>query len=254
VRLRVLEDAGRSAVPFTTGLLLGIGENLAERVDTLFAIRKVSRQYGGIQEVIVQNFRAKPDTAMRGMPDVEATELAATVAVARLILGPKMRIQAPPNLIGGEFGLLLRAGIDDWGGVSPLTPDHVNPEKPWPQLDELASHTAAAGFELAERLPIYPEYVTRGEPWLDPRILPHVEALADDRGLAAPDSALVGRPWQEPEVVLVESGRTDLNTTIDTVGRTDDRRDDFDSVYGDWDELRDQVAAMPVTALPCLSL
>ena len=250
VRLRVLEDAGRSNVPFTTGLLLGIGENLAERVDTLFAIRKVSRQYGGIQEVIVQNFRAKPDTAMRGMPDVEAEELAATVAVARLVLGPKMRIQAPPNLIGGEFGLLLRAGIDDWGGVSPLTPDHVNPEKPWPQLDELESHTRAAGFELAERLPIYPEYVTRGEPWLDPRILPHVTALASDTGLAAPDASLVGRPWQEPEVVLVESGRTDLNTTIDTEGRTDDRRDDFDSVYGSWDELRDQVAAMPVGAAP----
>ncbi|MDQ3788659.1 MAG: 7,8-didemethyl-8-hydroxy-5-deazariboflavin synthase CofG, partial [Actinomycetota bacterium] len=134
VRLRVLEDAGRSAVPFTTGLLLGIGETLAERVDTLFAIRKVARQYGGIQEVIVQNFRAKPDTAMRGMPDVEAQELAATVAVARLVLGPKMRIQAPPNLIAGEFELLLRAGIDDWGGVSPLTIDHVNPERPWPQL------------------------------------------------------------------------------------------------------------------------
>mgnify|MGYP000644897494 CR=1 FL=1 len=115
VRLRVLEDAGRSAIPFTTGILIGIGETLAERVDSLFAIRRVARAYGGIQEVIVQNFRAKPDTAMRGMPDAEATELAATVAVARLVLGPKMRIQAPPNLIGGEFELLLRAGVDDWG-------------------------------------------------------------------------------------------------------------------------------------------
>jgi FO synthase len=245
VRLRVLEDAGRSAVPFTTGILLGIGETLAERVDSLFAIRKVSRQYGGIQEVIIQNFRAKPDTAMRGMPDVEARELAATVAVARLVLGPKMRIQAPPNLIAGEFELLLRAGIDDWGGVSPLTIDHVNPERPWPQLDELTKHTQAAGFELAERLPIYPEYVTRGEPWLDPRVAPHVAALADAAGLAAPDAVIAGRPWQEPEVALVESGRTDLHATIDTVGRTDDRRDDFDSVYGDWEELRQQVAAMP---------
>jgi FO synthase len=245
VRLRVLEDAGRSAVPFTTGILLGIGETLAERVDSLFAIRKVSRQYGGIQEVIIQNFRAKPDTAMRGMPDVEARELAATVALARLVLGPKMRIQAPPNLIAGEFELLLRAGIDDWGGVSPLTIDHVNPERPWPQLDELTKHTQAAGFELAERLPIYPEYVTRGEPWLDPRVAPHVAALADASGLAAPDAVIAGRPWQEPEVALVESGRTDLHATIDTVGRTDDRRDDFDSVYGDWEELRQQVAAMP---------
>jgi FO synthase len=245
VRLRVLEDAGRSAVPFTTGILLGIGETLAERVDSLFAIRKVARQYGGIQEVIIQNFRAKPDTAMRGMPDVEAKELAATVAVARLVLGPKMRIQAPPNLIAGEFELLLRAGIDDWGGVSPLTIDHVNPERPWPQLEELEKHTRAAGFELAERLPIYPEYVTRGEPWLDPRVAPHVAALADAAGLADPAATITGRPWQEPEVALVSSGRTDLHASIDTEGRTSDRRDDFDSVYGDWEELRQQVIAMP---------
>ena len=245
VRLRVLEDAGRTNVPFTTGILLGIGETLAERVDSLFAIRRVARQYGSIQEVIVQNFRAKPDTAMRGMPDVEAAELAATVAVARLVLGPKMRIQAPPNLIAGEYELLLRAGIDDWGGVSPLTIDHVNPERPWPRLDELATHTSAAGFELAERLPIYPEYVTRGEPWIDPRVAPHIAALADPSGLARPDAPIVGGPWQEPEVALVSSGRTDLNTTIDTTGRTEDRREDFDSVYGDWEELRGRVVALP---------
>lgn len=242
VRLRVLEDAGRSAIPFTTGILIGIGETLAERVDSLFAIRRVARAYGGIQEVIIQNFRAKPDTAMRGMPDAEATELAATVAVARLILGPKMRIQAPPNLIGGEFELLLRAGIDDWGGVSPLTPDHVNPEKPWPALDSLREHTAGAGFSLAERLPIYPEYVLRGEPWLDPRIRGHIDALADPAtGLAIEGAHPVGRPWQEPEVALTSSGRTDLHTAIDTEGRTADRRDDFDSVYGDWEELRERV-------------
>ncbi|PKW16826.1 bifunctional FO biosynthesis protein CofGH [Saccharopolyspora spinosa] len=246
VRLRVLEDAGRSNVPFTTGILLGIGETLAERVDSLFAIRKVARQYGGIQEVIVQNFRAKPDTAMRRMPDLEAEELAATVAVARLVLGPKMRIQAPPNLIAGEYELLLRAGIDDWGGVSPLTLDHVNPERPWPQEETLAEHTAAAGFTLAERLPIYPEYVLRGEPWLDPRIAGHVTALADPAtGLAAPGSLPAGRPWQEPEVALVSSGRTDLHDSIDTEGRASDRREDFDSVYGDWEVLRSQVAPIP---------
>ena len=248
VRLRVLADAGRNSVPFTTGILLGIGETLAERVDSLFAIRKVARQYGGIQEVIVQNFRAKPDTAMAKMPDVEAEELAATVAVARMVLGPKMRIQAPPNLIGDEFELLLRAGIDDWGGVSPVTPDHVNPERPWPALDELTARTEAAGFRLAERLPIYPEYVLRGEPWLDPRVATHVTALVDpDTGLVAPGRTVTGRPWQEPEVALVDSGRTDLHATIDTTGRTTDRRDDFDSVYGDWEELRQQVAAMPTT-------
>ncbi|HEY7592325.1 MAG TPA: bifunctional FO biosynthesis protein CofGH [Actinophytocola sp.] len=249
VRLRVLEDAGRSNVPFTTGILIGIGETPAERVDSLFAIRRVARQYGGIQEVIVQNFRAKPDTAMAGMADVEAAELAATVAVARLVLGPKMRIQAPPNLIGGEYSLLVRAGVDDWGGVSPLTIDHVNPERPWPGLDELTEHTSAAGFRLAERLPIYPEYVRRGEPWLDPRVAGHVAALADPvTGLAVPGATPVGRPWQEPEVALADSGRTDLHASIDTVGRTGDRRDDFDSVYGDWEELRARVTSLPSRA------
>ncbi|WP_425428221.1 bifunctional FO biosynthesis protein CofGH [Actinokineospora auranticolor] len=247
VRLRVLEDAGRSSVPFTTGVLIGIGETLADRVESLFEIRRVSRQYGGIQEVIIQNFRAKPDTAMRGMPDAEAEELAATVAVARVVLGPRARVQAPPNLIGGEFDLLVRAGIDDWGGVSPLTPDHVNPERPWPQIETLAERTAAAGFRLAERLTIYPEYLR--EPWLDPRLAAHVSALADpSTGLAVEDAPVVGRPWQEPEVALVDSGRTDLHASIDTVGRTADRRDDFDSVYGDWEELRGQVAA-PASAV-----
>ncbi|MDZ5442078.1 bifunctional FO biosynthesis protein CofGH [Micromonospora sp. 4G57] len=236
VRLRVLDDAGRVGVPFTTGILIGIGETLAERVDALFAIRRAQREYGHLQEVIVQNFRAKPDTAMRGMPDAELHDLAATVAVARVLLGPRARIQAPPNLIEGEYDLLLRAGIDDWGGVSPVTPDHVNPERPWPQLDELARHTATAGFALRERLTIYPEYVRAGDPWLDPRLLPHVTALADPAtGLAVESAGPVGRPWQEPEEVF--GGRTDLHVTIDTAGRTDDRRGDFDSVYGDWSEV-----------------
>src|SRR5579864_8431054 len=182
VRLRVLEDAGRSAVPFTTGILIGIGETLDERVDSIFAIRGVAREYGGVQEVIVQNFRAKPDTKMRRVPDAGLEDLAATIAVSRLLLGPAMRIQAPPNLIGEEYGLILAAGIDDWGGVSPLTPDHVNPERPWPQIDELASRTAAAGFTLRERLTIYPPYIR--EPWLDPRVAAHVAALADQIGRA----------------------------------------------------------------------
>ncbi|WP_030486798.1 bifunctional FO biosynthesis protein CofGH [Micromonospora chokoriensis] len=240
VRLRVLDDAGRVGVPFTTGILIGIGETPAERVDALFAIRRAHREYGHLQEVIVQNFRAKPDTAMRGMPDAELHDLAATVAVARLLLGPKARIQAPPNLIAGEYDLLLRAGIDDWGGVSPLTPDHVNPERPWPQIEELARHTALAGFTLRERLTIYPEYVRAGDPWLDPRLLPHVNALADPSTGMAVESALPqGRPWQEPEEVF--GGRVDLHATIDTTGRTDDRRGDFDSVYGDWAEVAGKV-------------
>ncbi|TDC30716.1 bifunctional FO biosynthesis protein CofGH [Micromonospora sp. KC213] len=242
VRLRVLDDAGRVGVPFTTGILIGIGETPAERVDAIFAIRRAHREYGHLQEVIVQNFRAKPDTAMRGMPDAELHDLAVTVAVARVLLGPKARIQAPPNLIEGEYDLLLRAGIDDWGGVSPLTPDHVNPERPWPHLDELARHTEKSGFMLRERLTVYPEYVLAGDPWLDPRLLPHVSALADpETGLAVESARPVGRPWQEPDETY--GGRTDLHATIDTTGRSADRRGDFDSVYGDWAEVAGKVSA-----------
>src|SRR5215468_2221917 len=254
VRLRVLEDAGRSAVPFTTGILIGIGETPAERADSIFAIRGVAREYGGVQEVIVQNFRAKPDTKMRAMPDAELDDLAATIAVTRLLLGPSARIQAPPNLIAGQYPLILAAGIDDWGGVSPLTPDHVNPERPWPQLDDLAAQTAAAGFELRERLTIYPGY--QREPWLDPRLAGHVAALADQAtGLAEPDARPSGRPWQEPDGGWGDaSGRTDLHVTIDTTGRAADRRADFAEVYGDWTEIGARIdpAARPAAsgALP----
>ena len=245
VRLRVLEDAGRSNVPFTTGILIGIGETRAERADSIFAIRKVAREYRGIQEVIVQNFRAKPDTKMRDTPDAELDDLAATIAVTRLVLGPKARIQAPPNLVGDQHDLILRAGIDDWGGVSPLTPDHVNPERPWPAIDELAARTAAAGFTLRERLTIYPPYIR--EPWLDPRLAAHVAALADPAtGLADEAAVPHGRPWQEPDGGLAEwasAGRTDLHVSIDTTGRTHDRRDDFAEVYGDWNEIAERAVA-----------
>jgi FO synthase len=251
VRLRVLEDAGRSSVPFTTGILIGIGETLAERADAIFAIRQVAREYGGVQEVIVQNFRAKPDTRMRSAPDAELDDLAATIAVARLVLGPAARIQAPPNLIGDQYQLILRAGIDDWGGVSPLTPDHVNPERPWPHLDDLAAQTAGGGFELRERLTIYPGYLR--EPWLDPRLAGHVAALADPAtGLADPDARPRGLPWQEPDggwgEALAGTGRTDLHVTIDTDGRTADRRQDFAEVYGDWDEVRGRIAPAAAAA------
>ncbi|ALO94433.1 FO synthase [Streptomyces hygroscopicus subsp. limoneus] len=243
VRLRVLEDAGRSSVPFTSGLLIGIGETYEERAESLFALRKVSRAYHGIQELIIQNFRAKPDTAMRGMPDAELDDLVATVAVARHIMGPSACLQAPPNLVDAEYERLIGAGIDDWGGVSPLTIDHVNPERPWPQIDELTERSRAAGFELRERLCVYPEFVRRGEPWLDPRLRPHVSALADPvTGLALPDAPVTGRPWQEPEEVFTATGRTDLHTSIDTEGRTGDRRADFDEVYGDWEALREAAA------------
>ena len=242
VRLRVLEDAGRSNVPFTTGILIGIGETLAERAESVFAIRKVAREYGGIQEVIVQNFRAKPDTKMRDVPDAELDDLAATIAVTRLIFGAKARIQAPPNLVGAQYDRILRAGIDDWGGVSPLTPDHVNPERPWPDIDDLAAHTAKAGFTLRERLTIYPPYIR--EPWLDPRLARHVAALADPAtGLAADGAAPRGLPWQEPDggwAQRASAGRTDLHVTIDTTGRTHDRREDFAEVYGDWKEVAER--------------
>ena len=243
VRLRVLEDAGRSNVPFTTGILIGIGETLAERADSIFAIRKVSREYNGIQEVIVQNFRAKPDTKMRDVPDAELEDLAATIAVTRLVLGPKARIQAPPNLVGDQHQLILDAGIDDWGGVSPLTPDHVNPERPWPHIDDLAQLTAGAGYALTERLTIYPPYIR--EPWLDPRLARHVAALADPAtGLAREAALPQGLPWQEPDGGWGESsGRIDLHVSIDTIGRTHDRREDFSEVYGDWELLSERAVA-----------
>jgi FO synthase len=250
LRLRVLEDAGRLSVPFTTGILVGIGETLAERAESLFDLRRIARAYGGVQEVIVQNFRAKPDTAMRGEPDAGRGEYLATVAVARLVLGPRMRVQAPPNLSDpDELAGLLAAGVDDWGGVSPLTPDHVNPERPWPHLQDLADRTAAAGFELRERLTVHPEYVRLGEPWLDPRVAPHVQALAEPGSLLAREGAVpTGLPWQEPDggydaFAAGGAGRVDLHVEVDSVGRTGDRRGDFTEVYGDWDAVREHAAA-----------
>ncbi len=254
VRLRVLEDAGRHSIPFTSGLLVGIGETLEERADTIFALRRTSRAYGAIQEVIVQNFRAKPDTAMRHVDDLDLAEYRAAIAVTRLVLGPKARVQAPPNLVDlTECRLLLEAGVDDWGGVSPLTPDHVNPERPWPSLDRLRELTAECGFELKARLTVHPEYVVgtlqRGEPWLDPRVAGHVAALAGPDGLAVPGIRPTGRPWQEPDGGFESLGRTDLHAAVDTEGRTDDRRGDFTSVYGDWDEVK---AAAATTGTPAV--
>ncbi|HEX9231982.1 MAG TPA: bifunctional FO biosynthesis protein CofGH, partial [Jatrophihabitantaceae bacterium] len=238
IRMRVLDDAGRLSIPFTTGILVGIGENREERAESILAIRHTAREYGAIQEVIVQNFRAKDDTAMRNEPDLDLDEYVATIAVTRLLLGPAMRVQAPPNLVDlAECGRLLDAGIDDWGGVSPLTPDHVNPERPWPQIDALRGITAEHGFALRERLTAHPHYVRAETPWLDPRIVPHVRALADAAGLAEESVTPQGIPWQEPDAEWVSSGRIDLQAAVDTEGRTDDRRSDFDEVYGDWTEI-----------------
>lgn len=247
VRLRVLEDAGRLSIPFTTGLLVGIGETLAERAETIFALRATVKAYGSVQEVIVQNFRAKPDTAMRHVDDLGLEEHRAAIAVTRIVLGPRVRVQAPPNLVDlAACRALIEAGVDDWGGVSPLTPDHVNPERPWPSVDRLRDITAQCGFELRPRLTVHPEYVRAGEPWLDPRVSSHVAALAvatgPMAGLAEPGVTPVGLPWQEPDGgyagLVGGTGRTDLHTAVDTEGRTDDRRSDFADVYGDWDTVK----------------
>jgi len=181
-RLRTIEEAGKQLVPFTTGLLIGIGESTEDRVDTLFAIRELHRGYGHIQEVIVQNFRTKPDIPMRDWPEPTRGEMLRTVAVARLLM-PEVNLQAPPNLSAPYYDELLDAGINDWGGVSPLTPDFINPEKPWPHLAQLQSRTESKGYTLRLRLPVYPEFVTAAT--TRPGLLSErVRAAADREGYA----------------------------------------------------------------------
>ncbi|CAN5480912.1 bifunctional FO biosynthesis protein CofGH [soil metagenome] len=249
VRLRTLTDAGRLSIPFTTGLLVGIGETLTERAETIHAIRKSHKEFGHIQEVIVQNFRAKDHTAMAATPDTDIDDFVATIAVARLVLGPGMRIQAPPNLVSRQECLaLIGAGVDDWGGVSPLTPDHVNPERPWPALDELAAVTAEGGYDLVERLTAQPRYVQAGSAWIDPRVRAHVTALADPETGWARDVNPAGALWQEPDEATESLGRTDLHTAIDTDGRLTETRSDLDSAFGDWDSIRDKVHELAARA------
>jgi FO synthase len=192
-RLRTIALAGKLGIPFTTGILIGIGETHAERVASLLAIRELHERYGHIQEVIVQNFRAKASIPMRGWPDPTAEDLLKTVAVARLLLGPAMNIQAPPNLSADGYDRLPAAGLNDWGGVSPLTPDHINPEQPWPALAELKRRTAAAGHELRERLAVYPAFATRAE-FVDERLRGRVARLAGADGLVRPELE-VWRHW-----------------------------------------------------------
>jgi FO synthase len=159
-RLRTIEEAGKQGVPFTTGILIGIGESLEDRVDALLAIRDIHESYGHIQEVIIQNFRAKPEIPMWNWPEPTRGDMLRTIAVARLLM-PEMNIQAPPNLSDPDYEELLDAGINDWGGVSPLTPDFINPERPWPHLEQLAQRTNAKGLQLRQRLPVYPEFRDR---------------------------------------------------------------------------------------------
>jgi 7,8-didemethyl-8-hydroxy-5-deazariboflavin synthase CofG subunit len=181
-RLRTIEEAGKQGVPFTTGILIGIGETPEDRVDALLRIRELATRYGHIQEVIIQNFRVKPEIPMRHYPEPTRGEMLRTIAVARLLM-PEVNIQAPPNLSDADYPELLDAGINDWGGISPLTPDFINPERPWPHLRDLEQRTRAKGFELRQRLPVYPEFLSRtprGTGLLESRL----SSLADCRGYA----------------------------------------------------------------------
>jgi 7,8-didemethyl-8-hydroxy-5-deazariboflavin synthase CofG subunit len=178
LRMRMLDEAGALRVPFTTGILLGIGETPAERAESLMAIRQSHERYGHIQEVIIQNFRAKPDIPMADAPEPGPGEMARAIATARLMLGPAMNVQAPPNLSPHEVELFLQAGINDWGGISPLSKDYVNPEAPWPHLEALATRCARAGFHLKQRLAIYPEFINAE--WVDPAMMPAITRLRDE--------------------------------------------------------------------------
>ncbi|MEJ0037842.1 MAG: bifunctional FO biosynthesis protein CofGH [Gammaproteobacteria bacterium] len=192
VRLATLRAAGELRIPMTTGLLIGIGETRQERIESLLALRAVQDEHGHVQELIIQNFRAKPGTKMAGAPEPDLREQLWTIAVARLLFGPGMSIQAPPNLQPEGLDSLIRAGINDWGGVSPVTPDHVNPEAPWPHLAELGRATGAAGRDLVERLAIVPSYASRPEIWTDPAITAHIRRSSDSRGFARPDRWYAG--------------------------------------------------------------
>jgi FO synthase len=182
-RLRTIETAGQLSMAFTTGILIGIGETSEERVDALLAIRSAHEKHGHVQEVIVQPFRVKPDIRMAQAPEPSNEDLQRTIAVARLILGGKMNIQSPPNLLSEDYPDLLQAGINDWGGVSPVTKDFINPEAAWPQISSLAERTASAGFVLRERLAIYPEFSSRPE-FISDRLQPRVRELRGDDGYA----------------------------------------------------------------------
>jgi 7,8-didemethyl-8-hydroxy-5-deazariboflavin synthase CofG subunit len=186
-RLATIEMAGALKIPFTTGILIGIGETPEERVDSLVALREIHDRHGHIQEVIVQNFRSKPQIRMRDASEPSVDDLERTIAVARLLLGQRMNLQAPPNLSPTTYQRLLGAGLNDWGGISPLTIDHINPEAPWPELTALRQATSNAGHQLRERLPIYPEYIVERPAFLDDRLRPKVEALVDTDGLVRPE-------------------------------------------------------------------
>ncbi len=260
VRLQTLADAGEQKIPFTTGILIGIGETRRERVESLLAIRDVHEQHDHVQEVIVQNFRAKPETKMANAPEPDLNELLWTIAVARLVFGPSMSIQAPPNLSPGVLSQIVHAGINDWGGVSPLTPDFVNPEAPWPHLDDLARETRAAGKHLHERLTIYPRYAQDLSTWADPALHDPLLALIDADGFPRTDDWCPGESTIEPPAEYLDAITTepklvsgDVATIIDkafdevplteaeVVRLFEARGDDFAAVVQAADRLRAKV-------------
>src|SRR5690349_3848997 len=188
LRLRTMDEAGKRSMAFTTGILIGIGETMEERIDSLLAIRAIHEKYGHIQEVIVQNFRAKPDIPMALHAEPSLEDMLRTLALARLILGQQMNLQAPPNLSYADFPKLLHAGINDWGGISPVTRDFINPEAAWPQISQLQKETEAKGFVLRERLALYPEFVAREE-FVSPRVRGKMAALTGTDGFARDESS-----------------------------------------------------------------
>ena len=202
VRLQTLIDAGKARIPFTTGILIGIGETRAERIESLLAIRRIHQEYGHVQEIIIQNFRAKPETKMANAPEPDLNELLWTLAVARILFGAHMSIQAPPNLSPGVLPQIVSAGINDWGGVSPLTPDFVNPEAPWPHLQQLADETAKAGKWLDERLTVYPRYARDLNTWVDASLHHPVLQLMDAEGFARSDDWTPGESVPPPAATL----------------------------------------------------
>lgn len=235
VRIRMIEDAGRLSIPFTTGLLIGIGETISELAESILTLRGLSRTYGHIQEVIIQNFRAKPSTPMQSHPDADQGAYLAAIAVTRIVMGASVKVQAPPNLSNrGDLGDLLRAGVDDWGGVSPVTSDHVNPERPWPEIETLREVTEDSGLQLRPRLAAHPRYVLNSTPWIDPRVQPYLRALADPTtGLARRGAMPRGIPWQEPSA-SEEYGNVNLDAQLAAGERSDERRGDFDAAFGNW--------------------
>jgi len=259
LRLETIRMAGEAAVPFTSGILIGIGETRRERLESLLALRDLNERYGHLQEIIIQNFRAKPGTRMAPAPEPDLDDHLWTIAVARLIFGPEMNIQAPPNLNPMGLAEMIAAGINDWGGVSPVTPDHVNPEAPWPALDRLAERTAAAGKLLVERLAIYPAYASDPTRWLDPVLRTPVLQAIDAHGLARTDEWVPGAGTEPPaaphpypflaggkrearlSTILDRAAAGDVPGEQDTVQLFQARGAGFDAVCRAADELRQRV-------------